>query len=163
MKQPAGKAPGIDPDRLRDFRSRLRVLEREAQKGVSAETECCGLTLGQCHLLTELGSGGELSVNELARAMRLDKSTLSRGVEGLVALGLLSRRTDPEDRRCVRVGLTSRGREAADRIDRLCNCFYEGLFEHIPRERWPGVIESVGLLAEAFEKSRRGGGEEHGR
>ncbi len=49
------------------------------------------------------------TVTDLARVIVLDPSGVSRQVEQLVNMGLLSRRRTPRDRRTVRLALTEKG------------------------------------------------------
>ena len=49
------------------------------------------------------------TLKEVAEKTTKDKTTMTRFVDKLVKKGLLRRRPDPEDRRCVRVHLTDRG------------------------------------------------------
>jgi DNA-binding MarR family transcriptional regulator len=52
---------------------------------------------------------GPLRVSELAKAMGLDASTVSRHVSHLEDGGYLARSSDPDDRRATRVRLTGKG------------------------------------------------------
>src|SRR5512136_774154 len=100
----------VDQKTLRTLRKSLRVLEREVELSMASDTGCCGVTLAQCHLLLEVEARGGTGVTELAEILDLDKSTLSRTVDGLCHAGLLSRETDPGNRRCHILSLTEKGR-----------------------------------------------------
>jgi DNA-binding MarR family transcriptional regulator len=141
---------------LRSFRKDLRVLEREVELTLASQTECCGVTVAQCHLLLEVERRGETSVTELATALELDKSTLSRAVDALHRAGLLHRETDPASRRQQVVSMTARGRAKAGSINRLCDRFYASLIDSIPAGRRAGVVESVALIGEAMKRVRKG-------
>jgi hypothetical protein len=80
---------------IREFRKHLRQLEREVGYSMASETACCGVTLAQCHHLLEVDARGSTSITELATALELDKSTLSRTVDGACRAGLLSREIEP--------------------------------------------------------------------
>ena len=80
---------------IRDFRTNLRVLEREVELSMTSEAGCCGVTFAQCHLLLEVERRGQTSVTELAGALELDKSTLSRTVDAACRAGLIDRTMDP--------------------------------------------------------------------
>ena len=64
--------------------------------------------------LQTMTEGG--SIDELRRVLGLSHSGGVRVVKALVDAGLVERRTDPRDRRAVRVCLTERGQNAAAQI-----------------------------------------------
>lgn len=135
------------------FRRNLRTLERELVLQLEGETECCGVTLAQCHALLEL-SFSELSLSGLAAALDLDTSTLCRTVDGLVKAGLVMRTEDSADRRLVRLALSAAGRAKVATIDGMCNRYYAELFEQLSEKDRSCVIRAVGLLA-GLMRSRR--------
>jgi DNA-binding MarR family transcriptional regulator len=141
---------------VRELRAHLRVLEREIELSLASETGCCGVTTAQCHLLLEAAERGRTSVTELAGALELDKSTLSRAVEGLCRAGMLDRRTDACCRRQQVITLTEKGRRKVDAINGLCDASYTTLLGSIPAGKRAAVVESVALLAQAMRR-RRGG------
>ncbi len=143
---------------LRAFRKDLRVLEREIELTLTSQTGCCGVTVAQCHLLLEVEQAGQTSVTELAAALELDKSTLSRAVDGLCRAGLLDRVTDPSSRRQQVISLTPQGKGKADAINTLCDRFYKRLIESIPAGKREGARESVALIAGAMKTVRKEGG-----
>lgn len=61
---------------------------------------------------------GPLRMSELNRYVLLSQPALSRMVDRLVDRGLVDRRTDPGDRRGVRLSLTPAGRETQQAIGR---------------------------------------------
>jgi DNA-binding MarR family transcriptional regulator len=135
------------------FRRDLRALEREIFRQLEGETECCGVTVAQCHALLEL-SFSELSLSGLSTALDLDVSTLCRTVDGLVKSGLVERTEDPADRRLVRLALSAAGCAKVATIDEMCNRYYAELFEPVSEKDRKCVIRGVGLLADLM-RSRR--------
>jgi DNA-binding MarR family transcriptional regulator len=140
---------------IREFRKNLRVLEREVGLSMASETGCCGVTLAQCHLLLEAELRGQTSITELASLLELDKSTLSRTVDGMCRAGLLNRDPDPTSRRQQVISLTEKGREKAASINRLCDASYTRLFDFIPPDKRHAVVESAAALAEAMRQMRK--------
>lgn len=148
----------MDIAAIHTLRKDLRLLEREIELTLSSQTGCCGVTVAQCHLLLEVEQQGRTSVTELAGQFELDKSTLSRSVDGLCRAGLLHRETDPGSRRQQVIGLTAEGRKKAASINGLCDSFYTRLLESIPEKKRRALMESVALLGEAMRSIRREGG-----
>ena len=144
----------MDIDELKDFRSKLRIIENEVSKQIKEDTICCGVTLSQCHILVELNILKEASIIDLARILELDKSTLSRTIDGMVNIGLVSRKINKDDRRYMKVSLTVSGEKAAKNIDGLCNEYYENLFNLIPEEKHKMIIESIEYLGNAMKTLR---------
>jgi DNA-binding MarR family transcriptional regulator len=141
---------------IRDFRRSLRSLEREVELSLAAQTECCGVTSAQCHLLLEIESRGRASVGELAEALELDPSTLSRSADALVKSGLLSREDDPANRRRQILALLPPGREKVGYINASCDEYYEEVLSGADDARREALAEAIGFLAAAIRARRLG-------
>lgn len=139
---------------IRDFRRTLRTLEREVNLALQAQTGCCGVSSAQCHLLLTLEESGPSSVGDLAAALELDSSTLSRTVDGLVRAGLAERREDPENRRRQIVSLSGAGRDKADSINGLCDRYYRRLLGSLPPAEADVLHKALPILARAFRSFR---------
>ncbi len=63
-------------------------------------------------ILRVLGSCGAQRLSELATALELDASTVSRHVKQLEDHGYLGRTSDPADGRASRIAVTEQGRDA---------------------------------------------------
>lgn len=74
------------------------------------------VSLSAAFALHELDQGAELSQQELADRLLLEKSTVSRLVSDLERRGLLARDRDPANRRVYRLRLTAAGRQFRDRM-----------------------------------------------
>lgn len=142
------------PHDIRSFRRSLRALERQIELSLAAQTECCGVTPAQCHVLLEVAEAGRPSVGELAAALELDASTLSRAVDGLVKAGFLLREEDPQNRRRYLVSLSPAGRKKVSAIDRVCDRYYEGMLASLPSEDRVLVVDVLPRLAEALKSWR---------
>lgn len=142
---------------LHTFRRSLRVLENEITRTLADQSCCCGVTSAQCHLLLESERQEESNLQDLADALELDKSTLSRTVDGLCRDGLLERKDDPENRRRVSIRLSEAGEAKTKAINELCDTAYGTVFAYIPEDRHDSVIEAVALLGAALRKSRKEG------
>ena len=132
---------------VKRFRAGLREIERAVRARTRSEALCCGVTVAQCHALTEIGEAGELTLKELAARLGLDASTLSRTVEGLVLEGLAARTPALRDRRAVRIALTGKGRAALDRIQSTWSEICAEMLRTLAPEKREGLIESVALAA----------------
>ena len=120
---------------------------------LEADTQCCGVSLSQCHALVELAES-EMSLSGLAAALDLDPSTLSRTVDGLVRAGFVERSEDAADRRSLRLTLTAAGRAKVAYIDGVCNKYYGELLAGWGEKERRCVLRAVGLLAERMRSLR---------
>jgi DNA-binding MarR family transcriptional regulator len=114
--------PNCDPARsvLRELSLLIRHLTR-LSGGPDDEP---ALTGTQRLALFELYLGGPMRLNDLAQRMAISAPTASRAVEALVALGLVDRLRDPDDRRALRLGLTDEGQgRASERETRVATAF----------------------------------------
>ncbi len=132
------------------LRESIRHLEQKMGVLEGDRFACCGIaSLAQCHALVEIGRSGRLSLAELAALLNLDTSTMSRTVEKLVKGKLAKREPDENDRRYVRIGLTTRGRELYNIIEDEMKKYYDKVLSDIPEGKREQVLESLELLLEA--------------
>ncbi|MGE5573540.1 MAG: MarR family winged helix-turn-helix transcriptional regulator [Bacteroidota bacterium] len=137
-----------------EYASRLRELLKRLVRGIGLldreDAACCGITLSQCHALGEIAGGEGLTPGELAARLRVDPSAVTRITDALVQGGLLRREGDPEDRRQVRLYLTSEGRSLWDGVqsaimERAC-----ALARRIPQDERSAVLTALERLVEAL-------------
>ncbi len=142
---------------IRLFRHQLRRLERRLDSALQSGINCCGVTLVQCHTILAIRDHGPLSMTELADHMELDKSTVSRTVDGLVKDGLVDRAVKPDNRRAVNLDMTPKGRREADRIHTLCDTSFSRILEKLTKDEAETVLKGITLLANALDESMTDG------
>ncbi len=137
--------------KISSVRSFRRVLRRFERLNQSLTGTCCrGVTMAQCHVLLEIEESPGTTIVRLANDLRLDKSTLSRTVDGLVRLSLAERKAHPTDRRFTLLELTPAGKKVCDEINRESDQTYQRAFQRIPRSRWDEIKMSLEALTEAM-------------
>jgi DNA-binding MarR family transcriptional regulator len=107
----------------------------------------------------ELEEARESGPGGLAARLGLDKSTVSRTVDELVRMGLVSRVTDPSDRRYSLLSMTPAGHRKANVIHRINDEIIRKTFGLIPRARQRAVLESFRMLVDAtvaLDRQQRG-------
>jgi len=97
-----------------------------------------GLSGPRLSALSVIVFSGPLSLAELAAAEQVRAPTMTRLVDALVKLGLVTRETEPDDRRRVRIAATEAGRALLD----------EGR-----RRRVAAIAERLGRLAESERRA----------
>jgi DNA-binding MarR family transcriptional regulator len=109
------------------------------------------LPVSEAHALTELARTGSLRQVELARRLRLEKSTVSRLVTNLVNRGWARRRTADDDGRGVLLELTDAGATAAARLSQARQERLTAVLDRVPERERAAVVRALRALAEAAE------------
>lgn len=76
------------------------------------------LTFTQLRALSALAKRGSLRVSELAEEFGIGLAAASALADRMTRRGLITRKTDPDDRRIVRLELSLRGRHLIERLER---------------------------------------------
>ena len=109
------------------------------------------LSPGQLHALAIVSEAGEPRIGELAAALSLDESTVTRLVDKLEAVGLVKRRHSDADRRSTIVAITDSGRQTIALVSEHRRTFMAEVLSALdPAER----AEFVRLTAKAEEALR---------
>ncbi len=145
----------MNSQKIESFRKSLRAIERDIFSQFKDGISCCGISLAQCHVILEIGLRKLTNISQLSENLSLDKSTLSRTIDGLVNLNFIERTPDPNDRRFMKLSLTEAGEKVFNNINDFCNQDYQNIFDHIPKEKHDQVIESISLLAQAMIEIRK--------
>jgi DNA-binding MarR family transcriptional regulator len=147
---PTIEARAVTP--VHDFSVALSDFIRVVQFRDRDRACCSDLSVTQCYALERIVHSGPLTVNELAAALYLDKSTASRVANSLVGKGILERRGDPDDGRVVRLAPTERGVSIHRRIEDDLVGEYADLLADFEPEVQAASAEVVRRLAIAFSQ-----------
>jgi DNA-binding MarR family transcriptional regulator len=93
----------------RDVAARLHAASIRLLRTLRREDDGSGLSAPRLSALSVVVFAGPLSLAELAEAEQVRPPTMSRIVDALVDRGLITRVTDPRDRRSVRIAATAEG------------------------------------------------------
>ncbi len=136
------------------LRSASRELVREL--GFLEDKEAStSLSLSHCHALIELEARGGIAQSELAPLLRLDKSTASRVVAGLVRRRWVRALPDAGDARARILSLTPTGRAKVQVVHREANARVEQALATLGPGDRAAILEGMELYARALERSRR--------
>ena len=142
-------------DSVRELRNVLRVLEREIGSQFAFESGCCGVSPAQRNALLEVDLIGPVSLNGLADALGLDKSTLSRTVESLVKAGLVQRVSSSTDRRSVVLTLSPKGFRTVEEINLSCDEHFSTMLEHMSPSMQKAMMRGVEVLTINMQRKRK--------
>jgi DNA-binding MarR family transcriptional regulator len=107
------------------------------------------VAISEAHALMELDTHEALTQSDLARRLRLRKSTVSRLVGQMEIKGWLEREPDERDRRFRLLRLSAAGETVSRTIGAARDAKFQRLLDAIPEDQRDAVIESVRVLARA--------------
>jgi DNA-binding MarR family transcriptional regulator len=138
---------------IKIFRETLRAFDREIS--IQNNASCCnGISLAQCHTLLEVEKNREISVSDLAKKLSLDKSTVSRTVDGLVNINLVDRAIPKENRRLALIQLTGSGKELCANINYNNDSYVSHIFSDFSDEEKENFLNLFSSLTAKMEAIR---------
>ncbi len=97
----------------------------------------------QWRVLVAIHRVGECTMNQLAARSAVDRTTLTRMVDQLVAMGLVTRTTPPEDRRQVRIAQTAEGARTMDEGWALVSASQHRTMQGVDRDQLRAAIRTM--------------------
>ncbi len=121
----------------------------------------CGRPLAPSHahaLMVLLARGGDdpPTQQELARALGIDKSNVTRLCARKSAMGHAVRRPCPRAGRARRGALTDKGARVAQQVERASRARFEAVLAAVPRASRASLIESLAVLERAVTQVSAG-------
>lgn len=125
----------MDKKFIQHFREVIRIFDRELF--LQNNASCCnGISVAQCHTLLEIEKNSEISISELATNLTLDKSTISRTVDGLVNIQMVERVIPQDNRRKAILNLTENGQQICTTINYTHDSYIKKVLnDYTPGER----------------------------
>ncbi|MGA0605892.1 MarR family winged helix-turn-helix transcriptional regulator [Phenylobacterium sp. VNQ135] len=157
MSEPARQVQGFSAEaqRLRIFYVFAHLWERR-ERVLSEILRPYDLSLTQWRLLYTLAKLPNRTMNEVADFLTLDRTSLTRAVDKLVARGLLLRAEVAHDRRLTEVTLTAAGRALrAELLDQNVE-LYERLIEGVDDAALDAASDVMELMLERIVGHRAG-------
>lgn len=116
------------------------------------EVTPCGqpLSVSEAHALLALRQQPGVRQGDLAAALELEKSTVSRLVKHLLDRGWVARDPDERDARAVTLHLTPAGAQLAQRVAAARRHKFERLLDALPEAQRPAVLAALHTLVEAL-------------
>ena len=138
---------------IQPIRKAARQLVRELHL---LDSRFCisGFTFSECHLITELEAMGQATAAELGQRLVLEKSTMSRLVNGLLEQGYIRSGQDPADRRQRQLSLTAKGRSGADRINQFANDQVSVALDYVVETEQDAIVDGLTRYAKALKYAR---------
>ena len=130
----------------------LREVARLYTRAQRAVADCCRTSSTQCQLLVELGRAGALTPGELGTRLGLEKSWVSRAVDGLVDRGWVTKEPNPRDARSWLVTLTADGDARVSDLNATLDNHAARVLDHLDARERATVEASLQLLLKALRE-----------
>lgn len=145
--KPGSKAPELDPRAAAVLQAATRMLAGVALRSMDAlDGE---VTLPQFRLLAVLADLGPVPSGQAARTLGLDRSTITRLADRLVAAGHVTRGSDPGHRGVVLLDVTPSGRDLVITADTWRRQELARIMARLSAADRATVTTALGLLVEA--------------
>jgi len=129
----------------------LRHIHKKIQRHVLEQVQDLNLTAPQIMVLRHVDREPGLSLSALSDKLGLATSTVCGIVDRLERAGFLTRDTDPEDRRRIRLHLTPKTVALRDRVPVLKANFLAGLLAGLPEAEVNRILQALKTLATLIE------------
>ncbi len=134
----------------------LGYINRELHTGSIDEWREMDLTLLQIKSLVLLDHQGDMRMGNISQFLGSTVSATTSIVERLFDKGMVTRDSDPKDRRVVVIQLTPEGKRVVD-LWRIGNSRVGSVADHLTDEQLETVVTAFGILGESLESMNRGG------
>ena len=144
----------IQKQSLREILFQIELLKRRKVQRFLLDI---GLTpgQGQARILVYLSSHSSVTQKEIADRCMLDVTTMSRVLNKLEEMGLISRQRDPGCRRAYQTGLTEAGRQKAEEVNRGFERLEEMLCRELSEEEIGSLTTGLKKVKESLEIDER--------
>lgn len=146
-------AKWLDDDEMKAWRGLVDVFA-DVEASLGAElTEAHGISNGDYAVLVALSEadGHRRRMCDLARALHLSPSGLTRRLDGLVGKGFVARESLPDDRRVTMAVLTKRG---LAKLERAAPLHVEGVRRHLLDHLTRTQIRQLGAVLSTVQRRR---------
>ncbi|KLN59737.1 hypothetical protein WH96_15180 [Kiloniella spongiae] len=138
---------------VQDIREYSRNLVREL--GFLNKTIAgTDLTASQVHALVEIEKAGIIHAKELSDVLVLEKSTISRLIQKLIARGELYESPSPSDIRKKIIQLTPQGKETVQEITKFAEHQVIAAILDLPQARRIEIVQGLQTYSNALKESR---------
>lgn len=132
--------------------SRLMVRELGFMQATLAATD---YPPSAVHAILEIGAQGHMAASQLAQALGLEKSSVSRMVRKLVEAGELKEAADGEDGRVKQLALTAKGRHTLATIEAFGRQQVTAALDRMQAPQQQAVSQGLALYARALQAHRQ--------
>lgn len=137
-------------EKFQDLLTRLQVVMTEIDYNQKA---CIQAGKMECQLLNYLYQIKKpANMNELAKALSVSHSRVTRIMDNLVNKGLVTRRPSEEDRRCWYAEITDKGAKLAENSQQTIIDQQRKLVKRLPKNQLESIHKAFTAYVDAYEK-----------
>ncbi len=148
--RPPDRPRWLSPDEMRAWRNLVELIGQVHAEQEAALVCAHGITAGEYGVLVVLSEAHDhrLKMCDLAAALHLSPSGLTRRIDGLSKQGLVAREAAPDDRRAVLAALTDAGvAKLESAAPTHVEAVRESLIDHLS-------ADDVRILVEVLDRAR---------
>ena len=129
----------------------MRAAMKKIDKNLSLLLEDLGVSIPQSFILLSLLEENGVTLKELGNRTLIDSSSMTVLVDKLEKDELVERKLDPQDRRAIRVLITQRGQEIAEKITIIANDFNARLYELLGEKNQKEYLMAVKNITQGLD------------
>jgi DNA-binding MarR family transcriptional regulator len=126
------------------------VFDQAFQKKIAGKFN--ELSKNQPMVIKIIGMEGEMMPSTIGKFTGMEKSSLTRMVDDLEKKGIVSRKTDPDDRRKVLVYLTEKGLNYYDYLNKITAEMADELLEFVDEKDVEDFVQSLETIVRILRK-----------
>lgn len=107
------------------------VSSRVSREFSEIYAEHFDMTVPEWRVIVHLYNAGPVSIREIQARVDMDKSKVSRAASRLEKTGFITKETNTDDRRLLKLALTAEGQKRMQQIIPLANAFESKLVERL--------------------------------
>ena len=115
-----------------------------------------GISMAQLHILYTLQRSGEMPMSRLAELLNVSLSNATGLIDRIEERGYVERTRVPEDRRIVKIRVTSAGSRMLDEIDALSDDLLRSVLGRLDRSKLGGVAQAAAALRSTLKVTTGG-------
>ncbi|MEW6058014.1 MAG: MarR family winged helix-turn-helix transcriptional regulator [Bdellovibrionota bacterium] len=114
-----------------------------------------GISYAQSQVLFEISENPGVSAKQVAEALRIDKSTVSRLVKKLIQAKLIAYEVRPNDARCKEISVTTAGKKVIRKLDQLGNDSTHQAIRGLNKKEINNVLWAFKVLSENLNEEKK--------
>lgn len=151
---PYARAPLPPLGETLEFLRAIWAVDHALQRSSRRMQATLGITGPQRLVMRIVGRFPGILAGQLAEILHLHPSTLTGVLKRLERQGLLTRRSDPRDRRRALLGLTEKGRRVEDVAEGTVEASVRRALARVPAQKTRHAVEVLDALARSLSSRR---------
>jgi DNA-binding MarR family transcriptional regulator len=147
----AARTPQMPPPTSEELADAFHAVSHGLRRTVEGRFYQMPFSMARLRVLYQLVEQGDLRMGELSECIEVAPRTMTSTIELMERDGLVTRHSDPSDRRAVVVTITDRGREALAEGRRVKARVVADLFDVLDDDERAALYDMLGKLGAAVD------------